>query len=1039
MFLRRALRYRWAQALVLAGISLLIGTCAVFAPWFSRAVEQTVATETLHAQRVPAAWKLESRTGMPEVGKGQYGDPAFLDQLVPADLRPLFTPPLHAMSSAVGWRLPSVPEDEPAPTARLVWRDGYCDQVVMVTGRCPQRANEVIASATDKTTWKLGVGSTFRARPSEKVDGGGQLTVVGIYRPKEARGDFWYGRYPTGHSKPPSVKEDGSNTPGAADYFLTDRSTFAGKAWVPRFSADTRPIPGVATVEDLDRLQAATTTVNGNAVELGLNAENDSSLAAVVDQIQHQRTQGRTIIPLVMAQVALFGIVVLALALGAVVDQRRPEIALARLRGSSTRRATRALIIELGLPVLVGTVAGLGTGFVLVLIARATWLRYGAPIEFPWTVPAALAGAVVVALLAVVLQVRGVVNRPISSLLRRVAARGRGRAVGVVDLCIIVFAVAGLAAAVTGDGRGPLPVVTPALLSLAVGLTFAHLLLPAAGVISRSAARSGRLGLALGALQISRRPAVTRIVAAVAVAGGLLAFAGQAASVGDHNRDTRAGYESGAEAVLRMNAIALGDFTRTINQVDPDRRWFTPVVMSRPPAPDSLKTMMIEPASFRRIAFRGDLLTDAVGWQRLAAPAKSSIAFKSSQLTITATPGQMKAFKDPNNRTGVTPPPARSVLLRVNYVSERTGARYLATFPSLLLTTNRPVTLTTKVDCLGGCTLLRLGVGREVLDQSGIEGTITIDKLSSEDHPALGLGTADDWDYVTHLGGDQGTIGAVPGGLLTMSLKSLADDQYLQYATVPQLVPAVVTPEFRYSDGSTTSPALDGTPMMLTKLTEHTGPVNRFPDRTAVVDLETVRRLGGSVDELGTDFELWLNADGRARVDEITAALNKAGYTPDLVEDRTERIASYGRSASALTLQLTPVVGIASWALAIVVLLLTVVTSWRSRAQDYASLRITGVPAPVTGRAARWEQTGPVALAVLLGSACGVIGAQIALPLIPLFADTGGPYPLELATNWLVALGLWLGGTVVLAVVTLLLGSGVNRRAAYSRIREELT
>ena len=56
MFLRQALRYRWSQALVLTGISLLIGTCAVFGPWFARAVEQTVMTETLAGHKLYAAW-----------------------------------------------------------------------------------------------------------------------------------------------------------------------------------------------------------------------------------------------------------------------------------------------------------------------------------------------------------------------------------------------------------------------------------------------------------------------------------------------------------------------------------------------------------------------------------------------------------------------------------------------------------------------------------------------------------------------------------------------------------------------------------------------------------------------------------------------------------------------------------------------------------------------------------------------------------------------------------------------------------------------
>ncbi|MFK4086338.1 FtsX-like permease family protein [Kribbella sp. NPDC020789] len=1037
VFLRQALRYRWAQSLVLAGISLLIGTCAVFAPWFSRAVEQTVAAETLQAQRIPAAWKLASRTGVVEVGSVAGGEPEALDQLLPADLRPLFTPPLHAMTSTIGWRPPSIAASDPAPSGVLTWRDGYCAQVVVTAGRCPQRANEVLASVTDQTTWRLKLGAAFQAVPSENVEGGGRLTVVGFYRPQQAHGDFWFGRYPTGHSKPPSASDDGSIAPGAGDHFFTDRSTFTGKAWAPRFSTDMRPIPKVATLADLDRLQAATNTVNGNATALGINAENDSTLATVVDQIQHERRQGRTIIPLVMAQVGLFAIVVLALALGAVVDQRRPEIALSRLRGASVRRSARRLIVELGIPVVIGTLAGLGTGLGLLLIVRATWLRYGAPIELPLAVPLALAGAVVVALLAVVLQVRGVVRRPISSLLRRVAARGRGWTLGIVDLCVIVFAVAGLAAAVTGNGRGPLPVLTPALLSLAVGLTFAHLLLPTAGLISRQAARSGRLGLALGALQISRRPAVTRIVAAVAVAGGLLAFAGQAASVGDHNRDTRAGYEVGAQAVLEMNALSLGDFTKTIKAIDPDRQWFTPVVMSRPPAPDSLKTMMIEPESFRRVAFRGDQLTDAAGWQALTAPNRKPIEFHSSKLTMTLAVNAAKRLEDPNNKDSDYPP-ARSLILRANLVSLRNGSRMLVSFPALPLTTKRPVQLTTAVDCLGGCQLLRLGFGREVLDQDGVDADVAVSKLSADDQPAVSLGTAEDWKYVPHYGGDAGTMATKPGGMLTLSVKSFSDDQWLQFATVPTVVPAVVTPEFRFTDG-TTSPASDGTPMTVAKLGAVTGPVNRYPDRTAVVDLETVRRLGGGLDEFATDFELWLNDAGLARVDEITAALSKAGYNATLADVRSERIASYGRSASALTLQLTPVVGIAAWALAIVVLLLTVVTSWRSRAQDYASLRITGVPAPLTGRAARWEQTGPVALAVLLGSVCGVVGAQIALPLIPLFADSAGPYPLELATNWSVALGLWAGGTVVLAVVTLLLGSGVNRRASYSRIREELT
>ncbi|MFI6831241.1 FtsX-like permease family protein [Kribbella sp. NPDC050241] len=1033
MFLRRALRYRWSQALVLAGVSLLIGTCAVFAPWYARAVEQTVTTETLTAQRLTAAWQIEGAPRGRAQGPGT-DRPESLDQLVPSDLKPLFSPPVHGIHTDIGWRVQ--PADD-AVAGRLIWRAGYCEQLVLAQGRCPTAPNEVIASTADTGTWQFKVGTVLTGKSSDAGAGGGQkLTVVGLYKPKQPRADYWFGAYPTGHSRRPGTKD-----PGSSDFLFTPRTTFDGDQWSPRMTADTAPIPGVARINDLPRLQNATVTVNGNAVEQGIYAETTSGLASLVDRIQSERKQATTIIPLIMVQVALFGVVVLALALGAVVDQRRPEIALARLRGSSARRTARSLSAELGLPVLVGGLAGALGGFGLLLIVRATWLRHGSPLELPWTVPVALAVAVVLSLIVVALQVRGGVRQPISSLLRRVVPRRRGRAIGVLDLCVIVFAVAGLAAALTGDGRGPLPVLTPALLALAVGLTFAHLLLPMAGLISRQAARRGRLGLALGALQVSRRPAVTRIVAAVAVAGGLVAFAGQAASVGDHNRDTRAGYETGAEAVLRMNALYLNEFTRAVDQIDPDRHWMTPVVTSRPPAPDSLKSMMIEPDSFRRIAYRGDLMTDAEGWQTLKAPAGlKPIEFRSSQLTVTASTGPMKplAAQTANGTQTATEPP-KSIVLRANVVSLRNGGRYLVTFPPMPLVPGKPLQLRAAVDCLGGCQLLRLGIGREPLDQAGVQGDVTISNISSDDHPSITIGSPDTWQPVRQLGSDQGSVTAKAGGLLTIAVKSLGNDQFLQYATVPAMIPALVTSEFPFDDGASTSPAIDGTPLTLAKVDRLTGPVDRYPDRTAVVDLETVRRLAGSVDEGGTDYELWLNADGLAYVDTITQKLSQAGFAAELVDRRADRIASYGRSASALALQLTPVVGIAGWALALVVLLLTVVTSWRSRAQDYASLRITGVPSNTTGRAARWEQTGPVALAVLLGSLCGVVGAQIALPLIPLFADTGGPIPLELATNWPVALLLWIAGTAVLAAATLLLGTGVNRRAGYSRIREELT
>ncbi|WP_343066656.1 FtsX-like permease family protein [Kribbella qitaiheensis] len=937
------------------------------------------------------------------------------------------------------WRHPTDPADIKV-VARLAWRSGYCGQLVITEGRCPQAANEVAVSTADKANLNTKLGSVLLAKPTDYVVGGGNLKVVGVYRPVDPLGDYWFGRTPVGQSHAGEFPD-----PGTGDYLLTDRSTFTKSIWGHRSTLDTRPLPGTVRADDLQRIEDATTQVDGNAEQLELEARNASGLVGVIDQIQAERKQATTIIPLVMVQVALFGVVVLALALSAVVDQRRPELAVARLRGSSARRTGRSLAVELGAPVLVGLLAGMGTGFLLLLVVRATWLNDGAPLEVPWTVPAAVALAVLVGLAVVAWSVRAVVQQPISTLLRRVVPRRRGRALGMIDLSIIVLASAGLIAALTGSGRGPLPVLTPTLLALAVGLTFAHLLLPTAGLISRRALRRGRLGLALGALQVSRRPAVTRIVAVVAVATALASFAGQASSVAGDNRDLRAGYEAGAEGVLSMKVTDLSTFTQTIDKIDPDRRWLTPVILSRPPSPDALTDMMIEPDSFRRVAFRGDQLTDAAGFAALKASAKPArIDIRGHDLTITATPGELTPVAPPNlNGADVGPPPAaKSVILQANVVSLVGGARFLVRFPPMPLVPGKTFELKASIGCLQGCQLTRLGITRGLNDPGGFKGQIEISKFTTEGGQTVALGPAAGWKPIKVIDGTTGSLAIDDrsGGGLTFDLTNTGNDQIVQHTSVPILMPALISPGYVFSDASTV-PGIDGTAVPIEKLDRPQGPINRQTLNTAVLDLENVRRLGGSVDQTAAEFQVWLNADGLSNSQKVIDGLGEAGISATLIDRHSDRIAGYGRSASALALQLTPVVGIAGWSLAIIVLLLMVVTSWRSRAQDYASLRITGVPASTTGRAARWEQTGPVALAALLGSACGVIGAQIALPLIPLFAETlqASPIPLDLHTNWAVALLLWLIGTAVLTTTTLLLGTGVNRRASYNRIREELS
>lgn len=453
MFLRQALLYRWTQALVLAGISLLIGTCAAFAPWFARAVEQTVTTEGLADQWNSAAWQLRST---PSTVVGEPADstaPEDLAQLVPADLKQLFTPPVYGRTAAVIWGLGNA---RPTVQGRVVWRDGYCARLELTAGRCPRGPGEVAASTADAKNFGLAVGATVRAQTASNPERS-PLRVVGIYQ-ADAEATYWFGRRPTGNSRQAS-----DSKPPLGDFLLTERDTLPAGQWDAYSTLDTRPQPGSARADDLDRIRQVTDQLEAQIAERGIDARNSSGLIGVIDSIQAERRQATTIIPLVMVQVALFGVVVLALALATVVDQRRPELGVSRLRGSGAGPTHRTLAVELSVPVLLGTLVGGAAGFAMLLAVRAAWLDGAAPLEMPWTVPAAVAVAALAGLAVVALSVRTVVRRPISSLLRRIPLRGRHRAIGLIDLSVIVVASAGLVTGLTSGGRGPLPILTPTL------------------------------------------------------------------------------------------------------------------------------------------------------------------------------------------------------------------------------------------------------------------------------------------------------------------------------------------------------------------------------------------------------------------------------------------------------------------------------------------------------------------------------------------------------------------------------------------------
>src|SRR4029077_18181088 len=94
-------------------------------------------------------------------------------------------------------------------------------------------------------------------------------------------------------------------------------------------------------------------------------------LGDVTDDVRAQTHQAHRTVPLLLAPMAVLSMFVLWLVLGAATQQRRGEVAVARLRGRSPPGAAGLLLIELLPVLLVGVVLGAAAALVGGVVTQA--------------------------------------------------------------------------------------------------------------------------------------------------------------------------------------------------------------------------------------------------------------------------------------------------------------------------------------------------------------------------------------------------------------------------------------------------------------------------------------------------------------------------------------------------------------------------------------------------------------------------------------------------------------------------------------------
>jgi putative ABC transport system permease protein len=1028
-----AIRYRRLQALVLLALSALITACTVLAPLYDRAMQQALTRLTVDS--APAggtAIQLRSlsrfRFG---VGSPSY-QPASQDQLaglLPASARSWFEPRIDGASLLVS----RADQTERSPVGALQWRAGACEHVGWLAGGCPGRNGDIAVTAADQKNFGLAVGSVVPVVEQPVVQQQGTLPTVGlrvtgIYR--QVPGPYWDDQVLAGLSG--SVGTQPPYRP-MHDTWLTAATTFTGGSWLDPVNSVTYNLD--RRTVDVDRMLRAGPLVTGmadrSAVEVddlgqsinptgAVLADVDSGLPDIGATIDRGRRQALVTVPLLMIQLGLLALFVLGLTLGAAVEQRRPEVAVARLRGAGRGGGRRLVLAELLPVVLAGVPVGIAVGLGLATVARRTVLDGAAPFELGPGFWLAIAGATLMLAALTWAAAASGTRDGISALLRSVPTRQRGWGLGAVDAVVIAAAGTAVLAFATGGLTGPLAAAAPALLALIAGLLLAYLIVPVATWLGRRLTARGAYAGALALLAVARRPVTRRVVTVVTVASALLLFSTYAVSVGDRNRQLAAERDNGAPMVADLTGTNVASAERALAAAGGGHA--TPVV--RLTGDKSFRTTLaVDPDAFGRVALLPDADPAAVPWSQLRVPTGRRLGLTGGAVSLAVTPDR---FRVVNNN---------AAHLQLQLLDGFGQQRNVDLGP---IPTDQPATLRATVPCEAGCTVVQFAVSAYY--GTGYSGRLTISDVRVPGGRTDLPGTAADWRAA---GADDNRVEAAAGAPGTLAVRMSTDGKTqlgLASRWFPAALPALivgpgVAPGGR-SAGTVLGNTLNGGQLNLTGIAA----LPRAPavdGPAAVVDLGLLQHWGTRAGSTAR-MQVWFDTEDPSVLARVRTALQRADIEISAVRRVSAVRGSYDASVPAWSLQLGVLAAAAGLVLAALVLVLLVASTWRRRSRDLACLGLAGVPRRGLDRVAVGEQLPVVLLAVLVGAGCGLLGAVLALPAVPLFAEPRDAATLDLSAPWGSVLVVLLTALLVLGLVAWLCGRTVAARARLSRVREVL-
>jgi hypothetical protein len=686
-----------------------------------------------------------------------------------------------------------------------------------------------------------------------------------------------------------------------------------------------------------------------------------SSLATVADRFREEQRLVVVGVVIGVGELLVVTWLALFLAIRRTADARRGDIELLKLRGTRRRDLWRLVAALILFPLIVGGAIG---------VAAGPWLSgilSGRDTGPDWTLAVGAAGIAIfgAAVAAFAAERRSLVASP--GRLTRRAVAGAGRWTLLVDSAVVLLAAAGVYEATAGGAAavGGIGLIAPLLAALAVGVLATRLVAVVASRVGTRTLRSGRLGPALAALQLARRPGMSSALGVAVVVVATLVTTALAWSTANSAYEQRAVAEIGAPTVLTVRASSPGQLLSAVRRADPAGRSAMAVV--------------------RTEAAAGPVL--AVDTTRLAAVAPYLDGYGTGDWDAVAktlhpagfTPALLKVAQVELDASWLPvggPAGVASLSARLAGADGTTDVAFGPVAPG------RHIYRAPTPSCTAGCRLVSVTLSSTVGRPAAGSG-LTLHSVSGL-APGM-LADRGRWRASVSAGAQVPQLTAGAAGLsivLGRGVPADADNLSVSayVADAPTPLPVLRAGNTALSSSEPRSAVL-GNDVLPVRLA---GQGRSLPEiRTGLLaDLEYADRLASRPQE--PTMQVWLAASAPAGIEADLTAAGLTVLSRASIGERRSALESHG-SAAALRFMLA--VAVVALGLVLLSFAIAAAAELRPWAADLGALRRQGLAGRLVRRAATLGYLAAAAVAVGLGLLTG-LALRLTLPAaVPIFAD----------------------------------------------------